>query len=360
MYDAIIPTADTLPVHWLWFQGLLIFTLFIHMVLMNFLLGGSLLTVWDLVTGKPAKPEKPEKRVSGSIPTLVALTVNFGVPPLLFVQVLFGPLFYSSSVMLAVPWLLVIPILILAYYGAYIFVKQADRAPLVARAGLIFTTVALLYIAFMFVNNNTLAIQPDRWGIYFESPGGWNLNLGEPTLWPRYLHFLLGALAIAALGRAISYRFSKTENPVKEDQIKRNLRIFGWITIIQFGVGSWFWLTMPDAVWKSFMGGSLIATVMMVTGWLLALMILHSAFTGRLTAAMILGGLELFVMVIVREMSRAAYLKDLYHPEQLESVGELSPLIAFLLIFVVGTSTIYYMVRLGFKSKTAPSKTASS
>ena len=84
-------------------QVLLIFTFFIHMILMNFILGGSLLTVWDMLRGKL------EKKASGSIPTLMALTVNFGVPPLLFVQVLYGHFFYSSSVMMAVPWILVIP-----------------------------------------------------------------------------------------------------------------------------------------------------------------------------------------------------------------------------------------------------------
>ena len=170
MYDSIIPTADTIPVHWLWFQVLLIVTFFIHMILMNFLLGGSLLTVWDLLRGKL------EKNASGSIPTLVALTVNFGVPPLLFVQVLYGHFFYSSSVMLAVPWILIIPILIMAYYGAYIFVRKADRAPVLSRGGLIFTSLALLYIAFVFVNNNTLAMQPDRWGIYLSL-----IHISEPT-----------------------------------------------------------------------------------------------------------------------------------------------------------------------------------
>ena len=349
MYDSIIPTADTIPVHWLWFQVLLIFTFFIHMILMNLLLGGSLLTLWDLFTGKL------EKRTSGSIPTLVALTVNFGVPPLLFVQVLYGHLFYSSSVMLAVPWLLVVPILILAYYGAYIFIKRADKTPVLSKGALIFTSVSLLYIAFIFVNNNTLALQPGRWGIYFEDPGGWNLNLGEPTLWSRYLHFLLAALAIGALGRAIAYHFSKTAKKEKEIQIKRNLKIFAWVTVIQFVVGSWFWFTMPKAVWSTFMGGSFFATVMMVTGWLLALLILHSAFTGRLKSAMILGGLEVLNMVIVRDLARGAYLKDIFKPSQLENMGESSPLIIFLLVFVVGLLAIYYMIRLIFKSKTTQS-----
>ena len=176
MYESIIPTADTIPVHWVWFEVLLIITFFIHMILMNLLLGGSLLTAWDLITGKL------EKQTTGSIPTLVALTVNFGVPPLLFVQVLYGHLFYSSSVMLAVPWILVIPILILAYYAAYIFVRRQDRSPGLSRAALVFTSLSLLYIAFLLVNNNILSIRPDRWDIYFNNPGGWNLNLGEPTL----------------------------------------------------------------------------------------------------------------------------------------------------------------------------------
>ena len=349
MYDSIIPTADSIPVHWLWFQGLLIFTFFIHMILMNFLLGGSLLTVWDLLTGKL------EKKASGSIPTLVALTVNFGVPPLLFVQVLYGHLFYSSSVMVAVPWILVVPILIVAYYGAYLFVKQCDRARGWSAAGLVITSLGLLYIAFIFVNNNTLAIQPDRWGIYFENPGGRNLNLGEPTLWSRYLHFLLAALAIGALGRAILYRFSRIKKKEKERQIRRNLKIFGWMTVIQFGVGTWFWLSMPADVWKSFMGGSLFATAMMVSGWIVAVLILHSSFTGRLTAAMILGGIEVFVMVIVRDLARTAYLKEVFHPSQLENMAEVSPLIAFLLVFVVGLIAIYYMIRLIFKSKSPQS-----
>ena len=349
MYDSIIPTADTIPVHWLWFQVLLIVTFFIHMILMNFLLGGSLLTVWDLLRGKL------EKNSTGSIPTLVALTVNFGVPPLLFVQVLYGHFFYSSSVMLAVPWILIIPILILAYYGAYLFVRKADRAPALSRGGLIFTSLALLYIAFVFVNNNTLAIQPERWGSYFQDPGGWNLNLGEPTLWPRYLHFILAALGIGALGRAIAYHYSKMDGEEKEGQIKRNLKIFAWITVIQFAIGSWFWLIMPDAVWKIFMGGSFFATAMMVAGWLLALLILHSAFTGRLKSAMLLGAVEVLVMVIVTDLARGAYIKELFQPSQLENVSEFSPLIAFLLVFVIGLLALYYMIRLMFTSKTSQS-----
>ena len=60
-------------------------------------------------------------------------------------------------------------------------------------------------------------------------------------------------------------------------------------------------------------------------------------------------------MVIVRDLARAAYLKESFRPSQLENVGEFSPLIVFLLIFVVGLLAIYYMIRLMFNSKTSKS-----
>lgn len=345
MYETIIPTPDSIPVHWVWFQVLLIFTFFIHMILMNFILGGSLLTVWDLLTGKL------EGKASGSIPTLIALTVNFGVPPLLFVQLLYGHLFYSSSVVLAVPWIVVIPVLILAYYGAYLFVRKRESAPFWAKTGLVITSLFLLYIAFIFVNNNTLSIRPERWGIYFENPGGWNLNLAEPTLWPRYLHVVMGALAIGALGRAIVYHFSSVDADGRQMQIRRNLKIFGIITLVQMGIGTWFWLSMPPEVWKTFMGGSLVATILMLTGWLGSLLILHSSFTGRLTASMILGGFQVLVMVLIRDLARAAYLEGVFRPSELEKVGEVSPLIAFLVVFAIGLFSVYYMIRLLIRSK---------
>jgi len=349
MFHSIIPSADTIPVHWLWLQGLLLFTFFMHMILVNLLLGGSLLTAWDLLTGKL------ERRTSGSIHILVALTVNFGIPPLLFVQLLYGYLFYSSPHIPVVSWILVIPILILAYYGAYIFVKKTDKAPVLSTGALIFTSLSLLFIAFIFVNNNTLALQHGRWDIYFENPGDRNLNLADPTLWSRYLHFVLAALAIGALGRAMAYHFSKTPKKEKEIQIKRNLKIFAWITVLQFAVGSWFWLSMPETVWRTFLGASFFPTCMMVTGCLLAVLILHSSFAGKLKLAIVLGGLEVFNMVIIRDMVRGAYLKDIFKPSMLENMGEPSLLIVFLLIFAVSLLGICFMIRSAFKSKTSQS-----
>lgn len=70
---------------------------------------------------------------------------------------------------------------------------------------------------------------------------------------------------------------------------------------------------------------------------------------------MILGGLQVLTMVLIRDLSRTFYLQEVFRPSQLENVNELSPLIIFLLVFAIGLFSIYYMIRLIFKSKTPES-----
>ncbi|MFA9389110.1 MAG: hypothetical protein ACERKD_04860 [Prolixibacteraceae bacterium] len=347
MDNSIIPTPDTIPVHWLWFQVLLTFTFILHLLFMNMILGGSLLTIWNLIRGKNIDSE------SKHLPTLIALTINLGVPPLLFVQVLFGNFFYTSSVMMAVYWILVIPILILAYYGAYIFSKKMETKPLLAKISLIISTVFALYIAFMFVNNSTLALQPNEWGRYLLHPEGKLLNIGDHTFLPRYLHFLVAAVAIASLLKAVWAKFFKKSMNEKEKQlaIKSNLKVFAWATIVQFVVGIWFWISFPTSIGKAFLGGDLTATLLMGIALISALLIIYFALKGKLVQALIQGLFQVIIMAIVREVSRSKYLIDLFKPSELVNVHQTSPLVVFLLTFVIGLLAIYFMYTLTLTSK---------
>ncbi|MBN1388187.1 MAG: hypothetical protein JW965_07050 [Bacteroidales bacterium] len=338
--DTLIPPPDSIPVHWFWFQALLVVTFILHLILMNLMLGGSLLLIWDNVI----KRRKPVGE--SNLPILVALTINLGVPPLLFVQVLYGHLFYSSSVILAVPWIVVIPILILAYYGSYVYCKNIDRAPLWSRLGIIISSLFLLYVGFMLVNNSTLALSPARWTVQLDRPGGMNLNLGEPSLWPRYLHFVLAAISVAALGYAIYAKYVVRDEQEKEEIIKRNLKRFAWFTLIQFGIGVWFWLSNPKDVWMTFMGESLIATILMVVSLLLSASMIFTAFRSKLNATLVHLLLIIVIMVVMREYLRAAWLKNVFSPASLESTGRASSFIAFLLIFLAGIYILYYMYRI--------------
>lgn len=48
-----------------------------------------------------------------------SMTITLGVPPLLFVQILYGKYFYSSSISIGFPWLAVVGYLLLGFYALY-------------------------------------------------------------------------------------------------------------------------------------------------------------------------------------------------------------------------------------------------
>ena len=118
-----IPTPDVLPVPAPvgLVQFLLVLTFIAHVVPMNFLLGGAVLTaISQVLSNKNPHHARLAKRISELMPAVVAFTVTLGVALLLFVQVLYGHLLYSSSVLMAYAWFMVVPIVILGYYGVYL------------------------------------------------------------------------------------------------------------------------------------------------------------------------------------------------------------------------------------------------
>ncbi len=103
------------------FKLLLMVTFFLHILVMNAMLGGAVLAL-------PPAGARAATRIgagcswtcAGKMPALLAATITLGIAPLLFVQVLYGQFFYTSSILMAWPWFLLLVFLVLAYYGLYI------------------------------------------------------------------------------------------------------------------------------------------------------------------------------------------------------------------------------------------------
>ena len=117
---ALIPVADTIPVHWLWFQVLLTITFFLHMMAMNIMAGSAVIALVTQIRGGDP-PITLCRDIAQKLPYFIAFAVNFGIAPLLFVQVLYGHFMYTSSVLMATFWLSVILLLIIAYAFTYLF-----------------------------------------------------------------------------------------------------------------------------------------------------------------------------------------------------------------------------------------------
>ena len=348
MPDALIPTPDALPVGWGWFQVLLTLTFVLHVLMMNAMFGGAVVTLLgSLRRNDAAAPVARD--AAGRVPTLVALAVNAGVAPLLFLQVLYGHLFYTSSIVMASWWFAIIPVLIIGYYAAYLVFFKYDSGlrPVFS----LVTVLMLLFVSFMFANNNTLALTPERWAVWFDDPGGVRLNLGEPQLWPRWLHMMIGAVAVGGLFVALLQ-----DNRARQGQdgaaAARDwaLRFFTHGTLAQMAVGVWWLMALRDDVMRQFMGGSPFASALLLLGIAAGVYAVVLGFQKKVRSAAVLVVVTVVIMALMREVVRFGYLDGVFHPRELAVQPQISPLILFLVVFAVGIGCVAYMLKLAARA----------
>ncbi|HEY3359199.1 MAG TPA: hypothetical protein VGQ83_38475 [Polyangia bacterium] len=198
---APLPPFDPLglPAPGLLVLALAYLTLTLHLCAMGFTVGSGVLLLGALVRRRPADAGLA-RFLGGGLPLGFSYLVTFGVPPLLFLQVVYGQFFYSSSVLVGAFWIAVIPLLITGYGAAYLHKLTRERRPGPQRLVVGVVLACVLAIGFIYVNNLTLALTPERWlDAYRASPGGGALNLREPTVPWRYLLFLAPGLGVAGL-----------------------------------------------------------------------------------------------------------------------------------------------------------------
>ncbi len=352
----LIPTPDAIPVPWGWFYILLVVTFLLHILVMNAMLGGGIIALISTLRGSSENTQLC-KEFSYKWPYTIAFAVNMGVAPLLFVQVLYGHFIYSSSILMAVWWFSIIAMLILAYYSAYIYDFKFDALKGTRIFLLEFSVMVLLVIAFFFTNNMTLMLQPEHWAAYFTNSGGTLLNVTDPTVIPRYLHFVIGAIAVAGLYLALIGHFNLRKSPIdKQILIRKGLKYFSVATAVQIFFGIWFLLALPKQVMMEFMGDSAYGTGLLTLGIILALGALYFGFKGNLMASSVTTLVLLIVMILIRDLVRILYLQPYFSMSDLTVKPEYSPLIFFLVVFVAGLAMIWYMLKLAFNCRKEVSK----
>ena len=344
----MIPTPDTIPTSWGYFQFFLLLTFPIHLFFMNSLLGASAVAIYSHFKGTD-ESKALAYELAKVIPLLIALAVNFGVAPLLFVQVLYGHLFYSSTILMGVFWIFIIPMLLIAYYAAYWY--DFKFHPL-GRAGILvlsFAFLLFLLIGFLFSNNMTLMLHPESWSAYLEHSGGTLLNTADPTLWPRYLHFMIGGSAVGGIFVAIYGRFLTAKGQtIGRYATAVGMKLFLWLTLVQVAVGTWFLLTLPKELMLLFMGQNSLATLTFIGALLLIVVVLISAFRKMVMVSSAMTAVLIFCMVFMRDFVRGGYLRETFSPDMLEVVAEYSPMVFFLATLLIGLMLIFWMVRAAF------------
>lgn len=344
----LIPTPDAIPVHWSWFRILLLVTFTMHILLMNAMLGTVFIAaVNHLLRDGGAIP--PTEAVADKLPFSIAFAVNFGVAPLLFVQVIYGHLVYASSILMGTFWLSVIGLLIAAYYLAYLYKYNHHRLQggRFLLAGSI--TALLLVIGFFFSNNFTLMLHPETWVRYFDRPSGFLLNLADPTIWPRYLHFMTSAVAVGGLsiGLYFSYRQKKGDQEAAR-WVGYGCRWFAYATFANFAIGAWFLGSLPRGLVTMQSIPGIFFLVFLGAGIVAAVIAVLLALSTRVLPALYALLTAIIFMILTRDMLRTLYLQPWFSPSELTVEPAYSPLVVFLLFFAGGVLIIAWMLRLAF------------
>lgn len=339
---SLIPLAEPLPIPWAWFDILLILTFTAHILFMNALVGSATIGLVRSLRGDGGIA----KDVGKKLPPLIALTINMGVAPLLFLQVNYGHFDYVSSVLMGGWWLGVILALILSYYGFYIFKFSHDDMSKGKRTTLFAASLlGVLYVGFMLSNNMTLMIRPEVWARYF-SEGTGILNMDDPTIYPRFLHFMVGAIAIGGLFIALLGQVRKVD-----EYIEVGMTWFVRATLVNLLMGLWFLMALPGDMVLKFMGSNLPATLTIITSLLSAGIMLSAGFRKHPTQAAIWAVTTVFFMSCTRHWVRTFHLEPWYPIESTPITYQYGSLYLFLGFLVVGLALVAYMMKLYFKAR---------
>ncbi|MBK9032702.1 MAG: hypothetical protein IPL61_15760 [Myxococcales bacterium] len=175
------------------YLALLVVTFALHALLISFVLAGTAYVAGRFLRGGDDALAAASR---DWLPFALGAAITAGVAPLLFVQILYQPRFYTANLLLSVRWLAVVPALIVGFYALYL--GKSARAATWANARRAAVALAALacfgFVAWSWIEDHALAMQRDPavWAAHY---GAGRLHHADPAVAPRWIMWL----GIAAL-----------------------------------------------------------------------------------------------------------------------------------------------------------------
>ncbi|NUP99288.1 MAG: hypothetical protein HUU35_05470 [Armatimonadetes bacterium] len=345
----------------LWFLTLFkVIGFILHLWPMHLFLAGSLIAAVLLARGGPLG-RRLSARLGSTLPFAVALGVNFGIVPLLFVQVSHYRVFYPSTILMAWPWFSIVPLLTLGYYGIYLYAWQArnDRVNRLGKVGIGIAALFFAVIGFIFVNAFSLMARPEGWPALMERTSvsgaftGLALNLGDPTLVPRWLMGLGLALCSAAAWVAVDTAFFATREGAEYAGYAKRLAVrlyaAGAAVVVLLG-GIYVFVAMPAESREFLLSGPRLPLFVLTAispglGLLAVAWVLAGGSPRRAWVVFPAHYTVLILNVIARQMLQSHQLSDLQILGAEEVVTQWSTLPLFLVLFVASVGLVVWMLR---------------
>lgn len=363
----MFPNPDPIPLPApVWLMKLLsLVTLGLHFSAVMILVGSLILVLWLNIKGRSSKVSElvsASYTLAKRLPVIMTYVINLGVPPLLFVQVLYGQQIYSSSVIIAVPWVSVIFLVMAAYWLLYGTVSNIEKnKPVWHLAGL--ALLIVLGIGQIYSMNMTLMLHPELWNdMYAKSANGMQGFSQDPTTTSRWLFVMAGGPLFGGLWAALLSNMVYLSENVRHVLRKSGgrLALVGALGMVFFGYR--ILSAQPEAVMQGIDGSMLHKISLLAAIATIALAGVLGALQGFASKSNTLVG-TLGVLVAFLAATTSGIVRDGIRDFTLKAHGfdvyaspvyaNWSVLIAFLLLFVIMLGIIFWLLMV-MRRATAP------
>ena len=287
LIQANVPVPKDIPLDLPLSHGLLVFLIIVsflaHIIFVNLMLGGTLLTLWSEIKGLKNKDyDTLAHEIAKTITVNKSIAVVLGVAPLLCINTLYTIYFYSANALTGLMWIAIIPLVIIAFLLTYLHKytwnalsnNKSLHLLIIALA-----TVVFLFIPLIFLVNINLMLFPEKWNTVH----GFISALLIPNVFPRYIHFICASLAVTGLflfwyvGRK-NYPFDEHFTTfTRYDLKKKAYSLTLGASLAQFLAGPLLLLTLPSKG----MGWNLIGVILLGAAIAIPAMIwMYQAITG--------------------------------------------------------------------------------
>jgi hypothetical protein len=324
-----LPDYNFLPAPVWLITVLHVLTLGLHLIAMNFVLGGVILVLFARMSGKWESPTV--RRFVRLFPSIMAAVVTLGVAPLLFVQLVYHRQFYAASITSGWWWLLIVAAVILAYYLFYAAASAKRPGAFLAVA-----VVALLYVSIVLSSVFSMTERPDLFrAIYAGNQSGWAVNGAIGLWWFRWLHMVAGAITVGGFMIGLVGRH---EEPAY--RLGRTAFLGGMVLTMLLGLA-----------YIGTLGDHLLPYMRSPGIWLvlgaivLSLGSAYYFFQRRWVLSGTMLAVSLFAMVLNRHVLRLVVLDGVFSPSSIPIKPQWSVFAIFGVCFVIALALVAWMLR---------------
>lgn len=332
-----------------------VLTLCLHLILISYTLAGA---GYLAILGLVGRRRFDAARELGAViqdwlPFSLGLAVTAGVAPLLFLQILYQPLFYTANLLLFHRWMLIVPTLIFGFYMLYVL-----KSDLGAKRERLWTCSAVAafscfaFVGWAWTENHLLSRSSAAWVDFYRSQ---QFFFRSAETFPRLVFWLLLAASVLSVLLGWQLRYTRTRAAAKHQRL---VCVFGisatclaLVSVLVYGFTSAPALgaVATSSLAAPYAAAALVGVVCMTLGWSVQLRHDHSHVPSLVATTL---GMLLAVLgvTVTREAQRlkAIDLSEFTgaHERALESGG----LTAFIVFFVINALLVVFALRVAHEA----------